>query len=148
MTMHKLLKPCPFCKGQAALNNDGGRWKQVICGSCGARGCEYPDDEDKAIAFWNRRALAAPGEPVAWLRDLQPDAEDEALAVCNRIDPGAFPVFASPHALNVEQIEQAIREYCRTLSAGAVQMSHGEERIYFAGIPVTGLAAVISNIGK
>lgn len=51
-------------------------------------------------------ALASPpltaGKPVAWLCDLQPDAEDEALAVCNRIDPGAFPVYAAPATL-IEQ---------------------------------------------
>ena len=37
-------------------------------------------------------------EPVAYLRDLQPYAEDEALAVCNKIDPGAFAVFRTPPA--------------------------------------------------
>lgn len=34
-------------------------------------------------------------EPIAYLRDLQPEAEDEALAVCWKGDPGAFPVYAA-----------------------------------------------------
>lgn len=38
--------------------------------------------------------------PIAWLRDLQPDAEDEALAVCIKGDPGSFPVYASHGASN------------------------------------------------
>lgn len=36
------------------------------------------------------------GEPVAYLRDAQPDAEDEALFVCAKGDSGCFPVYAEP----------------------------------------------------
>lgn len=36
------------------------------------------------------------GEPVAHLRDAQPDAEDEALFVCAKGDSGCFPVYAEP----------------------------------------------------
>lgn len=34
--------------------------------------------------------------PVAYLRDLEPDADYEALAYCLPGDPGAFPVYAEP----------------------------------------------------
>ena len=47
------------------------------------------------LAIIDRLSRQPEAEPVAWLRDLQPDAEDEALAVCNRIDPGAFAVYTS-----------------------------------------------------
>lgn len=57
------LLPCPFCGGKADYNNDGGRWDQVICGSCGCRGCEYPDSREKAAAAWNRRSPLPQGEP-------------------------------------------------------------------------------------
>lgn len=50
------LLPCPHCGGEADFNNDGERWDQVICGSCGCRGCEYPNSREKAAAAWNRRA--------------------------------------------------------------------------------------------
>lgn len=55
MTKEAELKPCPFCGGKADFNNDGERWHQVICGSCGCRGCEHPDDKAKAAASWNHR---------------------------------------------------------------------------------------------
>lgn len=34
-----------------------------------------------------------PGEPIAYLRDAQPDAEDPAYVVCAKGDPGCFPVY-------------------------------------------------------
>lgn len=55
------LKPCPFCGGKADFNNDGERWDQVICGGCGCRGTEYPNDRVKAAWAWNRRVV--PDEP-------------------------------------------------------------------------------------
>lgn len=76
------------------------------------------DDLDEVLfeALWNNfeqaimadRAARAPDPsrdglveaPVAWLRDLQPDAEDEALAVCIKGDPGSFPVYVSHGASN------------------------------------------------
>ena len=52
-------------------------------------------DRCMMIDIIDRLSRQPEAEPVAWLRDLQPDAEDEALAVCNRIDPGAFAVYTS-----------------------------------------------------
>lgn len=37
-------------------------------------------------------------EPIAWLRNAQPEAEDEALVVCWQGDPGAFAVYAAQSA--------------------------------------------------
>ena len=47
--------------------------------------------------------------PIAYLRDAQPDAEDEALVVCAKGDPGAFPVYAAdgPETL-VSALEAAL----------------------------------------
>jgi len=45
------------------------------------------------------------GKPIAWLRDVQPDAEDEALAVCIEGDPGSFPVYADPAELIAALVE-------------------------------------------
>lgn len=50
------LLPCPFCGGKAAFNNDGERWDQVICSSCGCRGCEHPNSQQKAADAWNLRS--------------------------------------------------------------------------------------------
>lgn len=49
-------------------------------------------------------------EPVAYLRDLQPYAEDEALAVCNKIDPGAFAVYRAPPATSAGVGENELRK--------------------------------------
>lgn len=35
-------------------------------------------------------------DTIAYLRNAQPDAEDEALVVCAKGDPGAFPVGRLP----------------------------------------------------
>src|SRR4051812_9614690 len=56
MSMEEGLLPCPHCGGKADFNNDGERWDQVICGSCGCRGSEYPNSREKAAAAWNRRS--------------------------------------------------------------------------------------------
>ena len=57
----KELKPCPFCGGEAILQETGGFWCNVICDKCGAmtacimNNCEY-SSKDKAIELWNRRS--------------------------------------------------------------------------------------------
>jgi len=52
---------------------------------------------DTTIPVYLATPLATEGaEAVAYLHDLQPFAEDEALAVCNKVDPGAFPVYTHP----------------------------------------------------
>lgn len=84
------LLPCPFCGGEGDFNNDGERWHQVICQSCGCRGCEYPDDKAKAAQFWNRRPAAwqpistAPKDKMfIWVAPNGPDKWSLGLAYRN-----------------------------------------------------------------
>lgn len=59
----KLLR-CPFCGHGGALHiDDRDRWRQIVCGGCGAKAPEQMT-EGAAYAAWNRR----PGhEPCAHL---------------------------------------------------------------------------------
>lgn len=51
-------------------------------------------------------------EPVAYLRDAQPDAEDEALVVCAKGDNGCFPVYVGPSKpKSADEIVTIIREW-------------------------------------
>lgn len=43
-------------------------------------------------------------------------------------------------------IETAIREYCRRVSPGAVQNSHGVDRIYYAGLSIADLVNEIDGV--
>lgn len=56
--MSSNLKPCPFCGGQAVLEELG--WPHhVYCTECGAKvtSCKFEKDgELEAIEKWNRRA--------------------------------------------------------------------------------------------
>ena len=54
------LKPCPFC-GSAAelLQDDDGRWTQVMCAGCGGKAPEVMASKEAASAAWNRRATSA-----------------------------------------------------------------------------------------
>ena len=47
------LKPCPFCGGAPALENEAAR-KYVYCSVCEADGA-WDGDEQTAIDAWNRR---------------------------------------------------------------------------------------------
>jgi hypothetical protein len=53
-----------------------------------------------------------------------------------------------PQSLSIEETRQraedAIRTFCRSLGAAAVQMSHGEERIYYAGISLKALSVAVA----
>lgn len=42
-----------------------------------------------------------------------------------------------------EEMIEAIRKYCRSISSAAIQRSQGEDRIYYAGLPIGGLADAI-----
>lgn len=65
-------KPCPFCGESSITVVDGAttRWRQVECGTCGARGpdicsgatpeCGDENADTDAIAAWNERATASP----------------------------------------------------------------------------------------
>lgn len=56
------LLSCPFCGHSAALHeDDAGRWQQVVCGGCGAKGPERMKGYiDKAINRWNGRTGETP----------------------------------------------------------------------------------------
>ena len=45
----------------------------------------------RTLVDWFKRRLAL--QPIAYMRDAQPDAEDRAYVVCAKDDPGAFPVY-------------------------------------------------------
>jgi hypothetical protein len=53
-----------------------------------------------------------------------------------------------PQSLSIEETRQraedAVRTFCRSLGAAAVQMSHGEERIYYAGISLKALSVAVA----
>lgn len=53
------LKPCPFCGGQAAVQEMRYSMLQsenfVKCVNCGAESSRYYDDAHSAINAWNRR---------------------------------------------------------------------------------------------
>lgn len=58
----KKLKPCPFCDGEAKLE-EMGYPHHVYCKECGARvpGVGFgPDGERDAIKKWNRRVNDEP----------------------------------------------------------------------------------------
>ena len=55
--MDEMLKPCPFCGGEAKLETYGGTACAVVCQSCH---CGTPtvslNDGERAVEAWNRRA--------------------------------------------------------------------------------------------
>lgn len=72
--MSDALKPCPFCGGRAdLLQDDDGRWTQVMCGSCCGKAPERMQSKEAACAAWNRRsppsdhaARIAAAEEAGW----------------------------------------------------------------------------------
>ena len=53
------LKPCPFCGGEAEVQNDWsdiGKYYWVACTECSANTKDYEYNQDEAIETWNRRA--------------------------------------------------------------------------------------------
>ena len=76
-----VLKPCPFCGGEARMMKMGyPHW--VYCLNCGARvhGRKCGEGGEKAsVEAWNRRASEPNWNPIAWLRlkgmELKEDEE-------------------------------------------------------------------------
>jgi Lar family restriction alleviation protein len=63
------LKPCPFCGGEALLE-EGGMFDLVVCKNavdCGAEG-PYGRDCEEAIAAWNTRPAPSPSRE-GWLTE-------------------------------------------------------------------------------
>lgn len=90
------LLPCPFCGGEPKLAK-----KYVYCGECGGSGGagEPIDEDDEAVALWNRRVVpagagAAPapaqGEPALWehpdpaVRDSQYESQYDIGSRCGK----------------------------------------------------------------
>ncbi|MEM5325216.1 Lar family restriction alleviation protein [Paraburkholderia sp. JHI2823] len=63
------LKPCPFCGSEDTYTDSALGKRQVLCNSCEASG-PTGEDDDEAIAAWNRLAALAPsdaaGAPITW----------------------------------------------------------------------------------
>lgn len=51
-------KPCPFCGASLATCATAGRWSQLLCENCGARGPEAPIGRGglRCVEVWNQRA--------------------------------------------------------------------------------------------
>lgn len=123
------LLPCPFCGGRAEIIRYGNRRESTMytCTDCS---CSLETGEEfNHGARWNTRATPDKGElvpasadaqpspsstapePVAWLRDAQPDNDDEALFVCNKVDDGAFPVYTAPPLPDREAIAALLTKW-------------------------------------
>lgn len=66
------LKPCPFCGGEAKLE-DLGFPHHVYCTNCGARvtGCRFGEDgEEDAIKIWNMRKKSERDEAEIKLKEI------------------------------------------------------------------------------
>lgn len=50
----QVLKPCPFCGGEAYLELDA-FWHYVVCDGCGVQTLDQRN-EDEAINNWNKRS--------------------------------------------------------------------------------------------
>lgn len=70
--------------------------------------------------------------------------EDAVERQSDRITEAVIALLDQPQTSSTEEIRQrvedAIRTFCRSLGGAAVQMSHGEERIYYAGISLKALS--------
>ena len=62
----RVIKPCPFCGGEALLNTFENMYEKVWSVSCcgekdshcaGLEGGGFRDSEDEVIEHWNKRAL-------------------------------------------------------------------------------------------
>lgn len=93
----------------------------------------------RASPIQEREAAFPPG----WLNDQLEKASlraSEMPAWMTRSEPLSPPAGNSGRR---EQIASAIRTFCNSLGAGSVQMSHGVERIYYAGISLDALSVAV-----
>lgn len=90
--MKSILKPCPFCGGEAELHCDLDIYA-VICSKCGAWGATVDDWHEgdnaakDAIAAWNRRAQPE-NEPIVRCGEcihFEPYDGEEYKGDCNEL---------------------------------------------------------------
>lgn len=58
------LLPCPFCGGEAMIDNAGGKYQAWCEHCCCIHMGEFYNTEAEAIAAWNRR-IPTESEPTA-----------------------------------------------------------------------------------
>ena len=78
---------------------------------------------------------------LAYIAKQSTDQESRELAQ-TALDAGQPQSPISPEELR-KKAADAIRTFCRSLSPAAVQMSRGQERIYYSGISLEALAAAV-----
>jgi hypothetical protein len=80
--------------------------------------------------------------------DIADEECERAAEIIERLAAQADAPGGQPQSLSIEETRQraedAIRTFCRSLGAAAVQMSHGEERIYYAGISLKALSVAVA----
>lgn len=54
------IEPCPFCAGEAELDEESEDAVFVRCDTCSAQGPAHtPDDVDEAVRVWNEVSVLA-----------------------------------------------------------------------------------------
>lgn len=86
--MSERLKPCPFCGGEAKLN-DGGISTYVACTVCDNRTFEYyhsvGDSVPSAISAWNYRTLDIVRCGECRFKDCTPKQDMEGWYYCQNL---------------------------------------------------------------
>lgn len=110
--MNVELKPCPFCGGEARIDEGMRGYPCILCGTCGASS-DYAstDDVSEAITAWNTRHDHSPdagkvGEDAARYRALR----QLAVSAWNGERP-PIPQDKTPAAFDdwVDQVVEAAR---------------------------------------
>ncbi|MGA4640593.1 Lar family restriction alleviation protein [Stutzerimonas stutzeri] len=116
--MSEELKPCPFCGGEARLdqrttqslwNSSDAVFSHVACDECDISGQDFCDDPngEEASEWWNRRAQPAEAEGVV---EMGSDAW-MAMHLLDRLDVSA------DEEPRVQQVEEIVRRMGAALSA-------------------------------
>lgn len=91
------LLPCPFCGGEAKLEDWSHVWeygtiiKCVVCGACMSEGLEDGNGwHERAVEKWNRRAQPEPPEAVhgQWIEHVEPHYAFDECSMCHATEVG------------------------------------------------------------